>query len=125
MKPKKQIPFSFVLDELSDLEPITKPMFGCTAIYIGSRITLILREKDNHPSSNGIWIATTHDHHSSLKKDFPKIKSIPVLGKSPTGWQMIRSNDPTFEESALRLCQLIRKGDGRIGKEKPAPARRK
>jgi hypothetical protein len=33
-KKKKKIPFEFVLDELEDLEPRTRPMFGCTAVYV-------------------------------------------------------------------------------------------
>ena len=48
-------PFAFVLDELDALEPFTKPMFGCTAVYVGDRIVLILRERPTRKDDNGVW----------------------------------------------------------------------
>jgi hypothetical protein len=116
-KPKK-IPFEFVFDYLLPLEPVTKPMFGCTALYLGEKIVLILRESKNNPEANGVWLATTAEHHQSLKHDFPSMCSISVLndGKSETGWQMLSSEAPDFETSVIKVCELIRHGDKRIGK---------
>lgn len=91
-------------------------MFGCTAVYIGDKIVLILREKPSEPKSNGVWIATTREHHAALKKDFPSLCSISVLGPGETGWQMIRASDPDFEAHAEKICELVRRGDPRIGK---------
>jgi hypothetical protein len=34
---KKKVPFDFVLEELADLSPRTRPMFTGTAVYIGER----------------------------------------------------------------------------------------
>ena len=116
-KPKK-IPFEFVFDYLLPIEPVTKPMFGCTALYLGEKIILVLRERKNNPEANGVWLATTYEHHESLRQDFPSLCSISVLndGKSETGWQMLPSDATDFETSVVRVCEMIRHGDKRIGK---------
>ena len=79
MKNKKNIPFDFVLDYLLPLDPAIKPMFGCYAIYVGEKIMLVLRNRKDHQDANGIWIATSKEHHVSLKKDFPSLHSILII----------------------------------------------
>jgi len=115
-KPRKKIPYEFVLDALAGLSPWTRPMFGCLAVYMGDKIVLILREKPGSSSDNGVWLATTVEHHESLKRDFPNMRSIEVLGKEVTGWQVLPANAPDFEEAAMRACELVIAGDPRIGK---------
>lgn len=44
VKPRKAIPFAFVLEALADLKPRTNPMFGCLAVYVGPKIVMVLRE---------------------------------------------------------------------------------
>lgn len=124
-KPKRVIPFSFVLELLEKSDPITKPMFGCTAIYVGEKIALILREKKDYTDDNGIWLATIEEHHESLRGDFPSLRSIRLFGGGTTGWQNLPADAPDFEESATRICELILEGDPRIGKiPKPRPSRK-
>ncbi len=91
-------------------------MFGCLAIYIEDKIVLILRDKPNQTEDNGVWLATTVEHHATLQRDFPSMRSIKVLGKKITGWQVIPAAAPDFEEAALRACDLVLAGDPRIGK---------
>ena len=118
----KRIPHEFVLDALSSLSPFTRPMFGCLAVYVEEKIVLILRDKPSAQADNGVWLATTAAHHDSLRHDFPKMRSIGVLGKEVTGWQLLPSDEADFEEAALRACNLILRGDPRIGKI-PQPRR--
>ncbi len=113
---KKGVPFEFVLEELADLNPRTNPMFGCTAVYVGERIVLILREKEGAREDNGVWLATTPEHHESLAKEFPSMRSIALFGPGVTGWQVLPDDSEDFESAALRVCALIRRGDTRIGK---------
>jgi hypothetical protein len=120
----KRIPFEFVLDAIFELEPRTRPMFGCTAVYIGEKIVFVLREKGGSPD-DGIWIATTVAHHESLRREFPALRSIAVLGKGVTGWQVLPADAPDFEESALRLAGFIAARDPRIGKVPNQRSRRK
>ncbi len=65
---------------------------------------------------NGVWLATTREHHDSLRGEFPNMRSIGVLGKAVTGWQLLPADAVDFEESAMRACELIASGDVRIGK---------
>lgn len=115
-RPAKPIPHEFVLDEIASLSPTTRPMFGCLAVYVEEKIVLILRDKRAAPADNGVWLATTAEYHESLRRDFPQMRSIRVLGGKPTQWQLLPADDPDFEAAALRACRLIRAGDPRIGK---------
>ncbi|HZS54520.1 MAG TPA: hypothetical protein VFA65_08970 [Bryobacteraceae bacterium] len=116
LKPRKAIPHEFVLEAIAGLSPYTRPMFGCLAVYIEEKIVLVLRDKDTATADNGVWLATTHEHHASLRDEFPNMRSIQVLGKDVTGWQLLPVDAPDFEQSALRACELITARDERIGK---------
>ena len=116
VKPRKPVPHEFVLDAIARLSPRTHPMFGCLAVYVEERIVLILRDKRDGAADNGVWLATTEEHHQSLRRDFPNMRSIGVLGKKVTGWQILPADAPDFEEAALRACELVVAGDPRIGK---------
>jgi hypothetical protein len=115
-KQRKPIPHAFVLDAISSLSPYTRPMFGCLAIYVRDKIVLILRDKPTNTADNGVWLATTQQHHQSLRREFPNMRSIRVLGKRVTGWQVLPVDAPDFESSAQRACELVLAGDSRIGK---------
>lgn len=91
-------------------------MFGCLAVYIEDKIVLILRDKRDGQADNGVWLATTVEHHESLRREFPNMRSIQVLGKDVTGWQVLPVDAGDFEESALRACEFVIAGDPRIGK---------
>jgi len=97
-------------------------MFGCTGVYIEEKIVFVLRDK-NDPDT-GVWIATTKEHHSSLRQELPNMRSIQVFGVGETGWQVLRADADDFEESVLRVCALVRAGDTRVGKV-PASRRKK
>lgn len=122
MKPRKATPHEFVLEALAPLSPYTRPMFGCVAVYVNERIVMALRDKPASPEDNGVWLATTVEHHDSLRRDFPNMRSIGVLGKDVTGWQLLPADAGDFEGAALHACELILTRDPRIGK---VPGKRK
>src|ERR1041385_2333929 len=116
VKARKPVPHEFVLDALASLSHHTRPMFGCLAIYVGNQIGGVLRDtRDETADDDGMWLATTVDHHKSLNQDFPSMRSIRVLGKKVTGWQVLPADAADFEESALRACEFVIVGDPRIG----------
>jgi hypothetical protein len=121
---RRKVPYEFVLDELSALSPFVKPMFGCLAVYVGPKIVLALRDKPEYARDNGVWIATTSEHHESLRNDFPNLRSIELFGTPVTSWQVLPADSPDFEESAVHVCELIRARDQRIGNI-PKPRRRR
>ncbi len=83
---------------------------------MGNKIVLILRDKREPDADNGVWLATTEEHHESLRREFPNMRSIQVFRKKVTGWQVLPADAPDFEEAALRACELIVARDPRIGK---------
>jgi hypothetical protein len=116
LKRHKTVPHEFVLDAIAALSPKTRTMFGCLAVYVGNKIVLILRDRRDAMADNGVWLATTEKQHESLRREFPNMRSIQVLGKKVTGWQVLPADAPDFEEAALRACELIVARDSRIGK---------
>jgi hypothetical protein len=119
---RKSPPFEFVLDALIRMSPTTKSMFGCLAVYVDEKIVLILRDRAESPVDNGVWLATTAEHHASLRREFPRMRSIRLFGTEVTHWQVLPADAPDFEEMAGRACELIRARDPRIGK---VPKRRR
>ena len=116
VKQRKAVPHEFVLEAIAALSPRTRPMFGCLAVYVEDKIVLILRDKRDKTADNGVWLATTEEHHESLRREFPNMRSVQVLGKKVTGWQVLPADAPDFEEAALRACEFIVARDPRIGK---------
>ncbi len=116
VKKRRPVPHEFVLEALATLAPTTRLMFGCTAVYVGEKIVLILRDRHPADADNGVWLATTEAHHESLRLDFPNMRSISVFGKDVTGWQVLPADASDFEETALLACELIAARDPRIGK---------
>jgi hypothetical protein len=115
-KKRKAIPFDFVIDAIDSLDPYTKPMFGCTAVYVDTKIVFVLRDRNDHVEDNGIWVATTPEHHKSLKKEFSSMRSLAMFGPQSTGWQVLPSDSADFEEAALKICDMVIAKDPRVGK---------
>jgi hypothetical protein len=59
----------------------------------------------------GVLVCTFHEHHASLRADFPALRTHPVLGK----WLYLPESAETFERDARRLVQLARARDPRLG----------
>jgi hypothetical protein len=116
IRQRKPVPHEFVLDAVASLSPETRSMLGCLAVYVQDKIVLILRDKHEGTADNGVWLATTEEHHQSLRREFPNMRSIQVFGKKVTGWQILPAEAKDFEEAALRACELVLAGDPRIGK---------
>jgi hypothetical protein len=85
VRQRKPVPHEFVLDALAEMQPRTNPMFGCLAVYVGEKIVLVLRDKRDGSADNGVWLATIHDHHESLRAEFPTMRSIQVFGQKSQG----------------------------------------
>jgi len=124
---KKIIPFDFVLDALVKRRPRTKPMFGCTGVYVGEKIVFILRDRKKPVADDGVWICTAQENHESLLKIFPNMRSIQVFETNVTSWQVLPADSDDFEESVMTACELVLRNDPRIGripKRKQAKAKR-
>ena len=117
MKKEISIPFDFVLEQLYSVNVEIRPMFGCFALYVRNKIVLILRKRNTSTRDNGVWLATSKEHHASLKRAFPSMRSIKVLGGKESNWQNLPADADDFEEMAIKACEMILHGDDRIGRE--------
>ena len=115
---KRQAPFQFVLDELLPLRPIIRQMFGFTYVYLDERLLLSLRESVKQPQYNGVWLYTQAEHIESLRREFPLLprRCFWKSSKSGSGWVILSSRQEDFEEYAFKACELILRGDRRVGR---------
>src|SRR5277367_360631 len=118
-KPKKRPPYPFVLEALAPLNPEVRRMFSGFAIYLGDRIVCMLRDHEKSPGDNGVWLVlseTTDPADPDLRREFPSIRSIGLLGDKIRHWLLIPSDSPGFEMEALHACDLLLHRDPRLGR---------
>jgi hypothetical protein len=115
---KRRDPFPFVLEELSPIRPTIKRMFGFTSVYLDEKLLCSLRDSVKQRGSNGMWLYTTTEYVDSLAKEFPELPKR-QLWRSRSGnkaWVVLASRLESFEEYAFKACELILRGDQRIGR---------
>ena len=111
-------PFPFVLAELDPIRPTIKHWFGFTSVYLDEKLLCSLRDNTKQPNSNGMWLYTTAEHVESLAREFPELPKR-QLWRSRSGnkaWVVLASRLEGFEEYAFKACELILRGDQRIGR---------
>jgi hypothetical protein len=121
MKYADKIPYNFVLDYLTGVDVVIKPMFGFYGIYTRGKlcICLIRREKplrrrEKEDLQKGVYIATTVDSVESLKTDFPSAEF--EMLKEGKVWVFVSEDLSEFETYVVRACEMISAGDPRIGR---------
>ena len=114
---EKHPPYDFIFDYLLP-NIIVNRVFGMYYTYLNKKNMLIFRKLSKNLLLNGIWIATGVAHHASLKTDVPGIADFVFdNGKMhDSGWQLLQEGDDNFETAAIKVCELISRGDPRIGK---------
>jgi hypothetical protein len=120
IKPKrKSPPHPFILEALAPLHPEARHMFGGHAVYIGDKIVAMLRDNAKSPQDNGMWLVlseTVDPNDPALRKEFPSIRNIDLLGGVIHHWLILPSDSPNFESESLLACDLILAHDPRIGR---------
>jgi hypothetical protein len=114
----KPMPYDFILDYLPE-HIVVKQNFGMFYIYLNKKMMLILRRAASNQDMNGIWVTSSKQHHRSLQEDVPALGDF-VLDNGEvhdSDWRFLKDGHEDFEESAIKLCELISHGDKRIGKE--------
>jgi hypothetical protein len=115
---RRRTPYGFVLEELLPLRPSVRQMFGSTYVYLDDRLLLSLRESARQPRFNGVWLYTEAAHVEGLRREFPELprRCFWKSRKSGSGWVIIPSALEDFEEHAYKACELILRGDRRLGR---------
>jgi hypothetical protein len=118
-KPRQKAPHAFVLDALMPLNPEVRRMFSGFAVYLGDRIVCMLRDHPKSPRDNGVWLVlaeSTNPTDPELRREFPSIRQIELLGSKIGHWLLIPSDSPGFEMEALHACDLLLRNDPRLGR---------
>lgn len=116
---RKAPPHAFILEALAPLEPEVRRMFSGYAVYLGDRIVCMLRDHVKSAKDNGLWLVLSESvdpADRTLRKEFPSLRPIELLGEKISHWLVIPSDSPTFEEEALHACDLLLRYDSRIGR---------
>ena len=119
-KPKrKSPPHEFFLEALTPLNPEVRHMFGGYSVYLGDKIVCMLRDNAKSPQDNGIWLVLSEQTYPSdrkLRKEFPSLRAIDLLGGVISHWLLIPSDSEHFESEALHVADLLHAHDPRIGR---------
>ena len=118
-KPKQKPPYPFVLEALAPLNPEVRRMFSGFAVYLGDRIVCMLRDHPKSPRDNGLWLVlspTVNPADPELRREFPSLRSIALLGDKIRHWLLIPGDSPGFETEALHACDLLLHHDSRLGR---------
>ena len=96
-------------------------MFGCLAVYLHGRLSLLLSSGEE--PWNGLLIPTDHQFHDSIRRDYQDIVQHPVLKK----WLYLPESVEDFETSAQEIVEAIRINDPKFGVEpkEKVPKRKK
>ncbi len=117
--PKRKPPHSFVLEALEPLNPEVRRVFSGFGVYVGDRLVLMLRDHAKSARDNGVWLVLsegTDPDVQRLRREFPSIRSIELLGNKIGHWLVIPSDSPDFEKEALHACDLLLRRDARLGR---------
>jgi hypothetical protein len=112
-----QIPYDFVIRALYPFRPTIKKMLGGYGIYNKKKIVLFLRDRNVDLEFNGIFVATIPEFFAELQKEIhtSQMKDFDLDG-SRDSWIFISEDLLDFEQKVTTACELIKKGDERIGK---------
>jgi hypothetical protein len=118
-RPKRKPPHAFVLEALAPLDPEVRPMFSGFAVYLCNLLVCMLRESDKSPRDNGVWLVlsdTTDPKDPAVRREFPSLRPIELLGGKIGHWLVIPSDGADFETEALHACDLLLRHDSRLGR---------
>jgi hypothetical protein len=119
-KKTKPHPLLWVVESLWE-EPsyVERAWFGCRAIYLHGRLMLVLCSGEE--PWNGLLIATEHEFHDAIRKEFENVVQHPVLKK----WLYLPEASEDFETVSSEIVEAIRIGDLRFGVEPKVRKRKK
>jgi len=91
----------------------TRRMFGGLAAYLHGRLMLVLVEptKTGRWKWHGVLIATSHERHEAIRREWPHLVPHDVLSK----WLYLDSRDDDFETAMEEIAQAMSRNDARFG----------
>lgn len=111
-----KVPYDFVLRLLYPVRPQVKKMLGCYALVLNGKLLMLLRERENQPEFNGVFVATQPEHYDALQSEIHSSNMQFDIDGAPHTWLFLSEDLDDFEEKISKACELIKAGDIRIGK---------
>jgi hypothetical protein len=97
---------------------VLRSMFGAKAAYLDGKLMLCFTASEEPWC--GVLVCTDRAHHAALLAEFPELVPHPILPK----WLYLSEAADTFERTAVRLVELARRRDPRLGVV-PQPKKRR
>jgi hypothetical protein len=91
-------------------------MLGCYALMIDKKILMMLRDREQQPEFNGVFVATTPEYYEGLQQELHKSRMEFDLDGADHTWIFISEDLDDFEAKVKKACEMIKSGDERIGK---------
>jgi hypothetical protein len=111
-----KLPYDFILRYLYPVRPSIRKMLGGYAMLLGENIILLLRERENQPEFNGVFVPTTPEFFDELSNEIHSSNMEFDIDGMPHTWIFISEDISGFHEVLQKACKLIKAGDERIGK---------
>ena len=88
---------------------VLRAMFGAKTVYLDGKLMAGFMAKEE--PWRGMLVCTERVHHAALVAEFSELTPHPVLPK----WLYLPESADSFERTATRLVELVRRRDPRIG----------
>jgi hypothetical protein len=111
------LPYDFVIRALYPVRPKVKKLLGGYGLYLNKKLILFLRDRvDINPEFNGVFVATVPEFFKELQQEIHTSRMEFDFDGSKDSWIFISEDLSDFEQKVTLACELIKKGDERIGK---------
>lgn len=91
-------------------------MLGCYGLFVDQKLLMLLRERENEPEFNGIFIATQPQFFDALQNDIHTSNMTFDLDGVGHSWIFLSEDLEDFHEKLQKTCDMIKANDERIGK---------
>jgi hypothetical protein len=111
-----KLPYNFILSLLYPARPTVRKMLGCYGLYVEGKLVMLLRDKENQPEFNGVFIATQPKFFDALSSELHSSNMEFDIDGAPHTWIFISEDLNDFSDKLKLAAELVKKGDERIGK---------
>lgn len=111
-----KVPYDFILAYLYPVRPRIKKMLGCYGLIKDEILLVLLRDRENQPEFNGIFVATQPQFFNTLQDEIHLSNMNFNLDGVEHSWIFLSEDLPDFNEKVKKTCEMIKAGDQRIGK---------
>lgn len=111
-----KVPHSFILSFFYPVRPAIKKMLGCYGLFVNKKLVMLLRERDNQPEFNGVFVATQPEYFDALSNELHSSNMDFDIDGAEYTWIFISEDLDDFKEKVKKAAEMIKNGDERIGK---------